>query len=224
MTLAGHEVSHNLGFKNNRLANRLLGIASNIPMGVPSAVSFKRYHMEHHRYQGEDVVDVDVPGEFEAWLFQSRPGKAVWLLLQPFFYSLRPLFSNPKQPCKWEYINAAVVVTTNVAAFWLGGANALFYLIGGSLIGMGVHPAAGHFVAEHYVLNPGFETMSYYGPLNWFALNVGYHNEHHDFPNIPGARLHLLREIAPFPRVKRVTMDEEARKKLQARELEAHRR
>ncbi|KOB64204.1 putative dihydroceramide desaturase [Operophtera brumata] len=42
---------------------------------------------------------------------------------------------------------------------------------------MGVHPVA------------GFETYSYYGPLNWITFNVGYHNEHHDFPAVPGSRL-----------------------------------
>ncbi|KNZ81612.1 Dihydroceramide delta(4)-desaturase [Termitomyces sp. J132] len=41
------------------------------------------------------------------------------------------------------------------------------------------------------------ETFSYYGPLNLLAYNVGYHNEHHDFPSVPWTRLPALRALAP---------------------------
>ncbi|CAL9233040.1 unnamed protein product [Arabidopsis halleri] len=55
-----------------------------------------------------------------------------------------------------------------------------------------MHPMAGHFISEHYVFNP----YSYYGPLNLLTWSVGYDNEHHDFPRIPGNKLHLAKEIA----------------------------
>src|SRR5262249_27617532 len=41
------------------------------------------------------------------------------------------------------------------------------------------------------------ETYSYYGRLNLIAFNVGYHNEHHDFPSVPWNKLPHLKKTAP---------------------------
>ena len=53
--LAIHELSHNLGFKTVS-NNKLLAMAANLPIGIPYCITFKPYHMEHHRYQVK-IVD-----------------------------------------------------------------------------------------------------------------------------------------------------------------------
>jgi len=196
MTLAMHEISHNLAFKSFYW-NRVFGCIANLPLGIPAFVSFKRYHSEHHRYQGQEGIDVDIPTAAEGRIFNTAPRKALWWLMQPLFYAFRPMLVVPKKPNAWEGINWLVQFIFDAAVWYFLGTQALAYLVLSTLLGMGLHPMAGHFVAEHYTFQRSQETYSYYGPLNWFSHNVGYHNEHHDFPFIPGCRLRQLRELAP---------------------------
>ncbi|XP_054265804.1 sphingolipid delta(4)-desaturase DES1-like isoform X2 [Macrosteles quadrilineatus] len=106
------------------------------------------------------------------------------------------MFTNPKPATSLEKINTATQLVFNaLVAYYLGG-RVLVYMIGGSLLAMGLHPVAGHFISEHYMFKKGFETYSYYGPLNKITFNVGYHNEHHDFPYVPGSKLPEVKRIA----------------------------
>ena len=196
LLLALHELSHNLGFKKP-WANRLFALFANLPMGIPAAVTFRHYHLLHHRFQGLEGVDTDLPTAFEGRVFSSTVMKAVWMFLQPFFYSLRPLVVRPRALGPWEIANLIVQVLFDICIWYFLGVKALVYLPLGALLSMGLHPVAGHFISEHYTSVPGQETYSYYGPLNKVTFNVGYHNEHHDFPYIPGSRLPRVREIAP---------------------------
>ena len=198
LLLAIHEIAHNMAFGHAKpMRNKLFGIFVNLPIGVPMAVSFKKYHMEHHKYQGHEELDTDIPTAMEAQLFRNTFGKAVWMFLQPFFYALRPLIMNPRMMSKLEALNFLIQITADVLVVHYFGPKSLFYMIAGSLLGMGIHPVAGHFISEHYMFSLGFETYSYYGVLNRVTFNVGYHNEHHDFPNIPGSLLPKVREYAP---------------------------
>jgi len=198
LLLAIHQVAHNAAFGHAKpLYNRIFSVFANIPIGVPMALSFKKYHLEHHKYQGHEHIDCDIPTAAEAKLFHNTFGKAVWMFLQPFFYAFRPLFMNPKVACKLEVFNFIFQFMCDGLVYYYLGPKALFYLIAGSLLGMGIHPVAGHFISEHYMFSLGFETYSYYGILNKVTFNVGYHNEHHDFPNVPGSLLPKVREYAP---------------------------
>lgn len=92
--LAIHEITHNLAFKGIR-ANKALAVFANLPIGVPYSAAFKvclprllkllslnelmcspqRYHLEHHKYLGEDGIDTDLPTHFELICLNNVLGK-----------------------------------------------------------------------------------------------------------------------------------------------------
>jgi len=194
--LAMHEISHNLAYPKP-WQNRVLGCFANITTSVPHFSMFQRYHMEHHQYQGVEGVDTDVPSEYEGWFFSNTLKKIFWVVMMPLFYVIRPLFVKPKKPGLWEGINWTVLFRVDIIVWQTWGVKSIAYFLLSSLLGSGLHPVAGHFISEHYVFIKGQETYSYYGPLNLTTFNVGYHNEHHDFPRVPGCKLPQLRSMAP---------------------------
>jgi sphingolipid delta-4 desaturase len=197
--VAYHECAHQLVFRH-RLANRLLGIATNLPTLFPSYASFERYHLKHHQYQGDYGADIDVPSAWEAGLAgRHLLGKAAWQLFFPILHSLRSGRLQPRVPLvtPWVIVNAVVQVAFDVWLLtWLAPSGTL-YLVLSFFFCVGLHPLGARWIQEHFVLAPGQETYSYYGPLNRVALNIGYHNEHHDFPFIPWHRLPRLTALAP---------------------------
>ncbi|KAI0058711.1 hypothetical protein BV25DRAFT_1908991 [Artomyces pyxidatus] len=197
--LAIHEITHNLAFKGVK-ANKALAIIVNLPIGVPYAVTFKGYHMEHHKYLGEDGVDTDLPTQLELICLNNVLGKVFFCTFQILFYALRPGFVRSQRQSYWHFISIAVQLCFDyvLCAYVQGGTKMLIYMIMSSFWAGSLHPLAGHFIAEHYVWDDlDQETYSYYGWLNIFAYNVGYHNEHHDFPSVPWTRLPALRALAP---------------------------
>jgi sphingolipid delta-4 desaturase len=193
-----HECTHNLIFKTPG-ANTLTGIIANLPHGLPSSVFFQRYHLKHHAFQGVYELDADIPNEWEARLVGTSPWrKAIWLLLFPLVQSTRPPRLREIRPIdRWVVLNLVVQAGFDVAVWFVLGPKAFAYLFIAFFFSVGLHPLGARWVQEHYLLFQGQETTSYYGWLNRLALNVGYHNEHHDFPSIPWNRLPDLKRTAP---------------------------
>ena len=288
LSLMTHELSHDLVFprpSSGPNPNEWFGIFCNTAMGIPSSTMFKRYHMEHHLFQGDDEYDMDLPTKWEGNFFTNTFLKAIWLLAQPLFYALRPVIVKPKTPYLIDNLNTIIILTTDALIAYYVSPMALVYLVLSTLLGMGFHPVAGHFIAEHYVfdykygtfnvvkvisnkdnvvkcsvnslnyienigekilpknlqvgdrlitpessseynvvdvdtsnnvvtldrvygdevissktvfsLDDTTETYSYYGALNYICWNVGYHNEHHDFPKVAGWNLPKVKAAAP---------------------------
>lgn len=193
-----HEASHNLIFKNRTL-NTIFGIIADLPKVVPSYVSFKSYHLKHHSFQGDYYLDADLASKWEAKLIGNTfLGKALWELFFPFFQAFRTMrlkeieFMNA-----WVIINWIVVFAADALIIIYFGWIAFLYLSFSLVFSIGLHPLGARWIQEHFLVAPPQETYSYYGLLNIPSLNVGYHNEHHDFPSVPWDRLPLLRKSAP---------------------------
>ena len=194
-----HETAHRLVFKR-KLPNILVGLFANLPQIFPGAISFSKYHLKHHAFQGVYELDGDLPFHWEARLVGSSPlGKALWLLLFPVFQALRPLRMK-EVPLwdRWTAVNVLVQIAFTAAIWVLLGPNALLYLGASLFFSIGLHPLGARWIQRHFLTEDGDqETFSYYGPLNRLAFNVGYHNEHHDFPSVPWNKLPEIRAAAP---------------------------
>jgi sphingolipid 4-desaturase/C4-monooxygenase len=194
-----HEAAHHLIFRGVK-PNLAAALVANLPSLVPTALSFRHFHLKHHAFQGVEELDADLPSRWEARLIGSGfPGKATWLLLFPIFQTLRTLRTREVGAFdKWAVLNIVVQVAFTYSIYLTMGPGALIYLLASFWFSVGLHPLGARWIQEHYlVLDENQETYSYYGPLNSINLNVGYHNEHHDFPSVPWNLLPEIKRLAP---------------------------
>lgn len=193
-----HEASHGLLFKG-KVPNLFAGILANLPHIFASSVSFQRYHLKHHAHQGEHDLDADLPDFWEARLVSNNPlSKMMWFLFFPVFQVTRTARLNIELFDRWVFVNWVIQIAFNVAIWFLIGPKAFVFMLASFFFSVGLHPLGARWIQEHYLtLDPVQETYSYYGPLNKVAFNVGFHNEHHDFPSIPWNKLPQIKSKAP---------------------------
>jgi sphingolipid 4-desaturase/C4-monooxygenase len=194
-----HECGHLLVFKG-KAANFWAAIIANLPHIFPSAISFQHYHHRHHTHQSVHDYDGDLPDFWEAkFVSNSKFWKIIWLAFFPFFqigHTLR--LKDLKKLDFWIIANWIVQIAFNLAIWYWLGPKAFVFLLASFLFSVGLHPLGARWIQEHYlVLDNHQETYSYYGPLNTIAFNIGYHNEHHDFPSVPWNHLPKLKKTAP---------------------------
>jgi sphingolipid delta-4 desaturase len=194
-----HDTCHNLVFRG-RTANRLIAIVANLPLVVPGAISFGKYHLLHHRHMGDLEFDAGIPGPTEARVIgRSGVAKAAWIAGTIFVQGV----VRPNRMKKitlldgWTVVNIVIQTAAMVLLVYVAGWAPLKYLLFSTVFAIGLHPLGARWIQEHFALAPDQETYSYYGPLNKLSFNVGYHNEHHDIVNVPWSRLPEIRRIAP---------------------------
>jgi sphingolipid 4-desaturase/C4-monooxygenase len=194
-----HDCAHNLVFRS-RTANRLVAIVANLPLVVPGAISFAKYHLLHHRNMGDLELDAGIPGPTESRVVgRSAITKTLWVAgtigIQGIVRPRR--LTRVRLLDAWTIVNLVVqVAAMTLLAIW-AGFGPFKYLVTATVFAIGLHPLGARWIQEHFALAPGQETYSYYGPLNKVSFNVGFHNEHHDIVTIPWRRLPRVREIAP---------------------------
>eukprot|EP00741_Cyanophora_paradoxa_P013908 tig00020723_g13426.t1 len=193
-----HDLTHNCVFAS-KFQNMFWHLIANLPILVPSTISFRHYHLMHHSYLNETYMDPDVPSPLEAKIFGTTAlGKATWMLGFALWQGIRMVrFRGAGSWDRWIALNWLFQATYIYAIYQTCGLGALFYMSISSIFAIGLHPLGARWVAEHYATAPDQETYSYYGPSNIIGFNIGYHNEHHDLPRVPWSKLPEVRRMAP---------------------------
>lgn len=190
-----HEASHNLIVRGDR-ANKVWSIIANLVLIGPAAIDFRHQHIEHHRRLGEGYLDTQAPPESEVRTIGAHGWKKLWSFAFGRFF-----FSEPRRPSTptdgWLVANWIACVGTGLIVVWTLGWTAFAFLGLSGLLAFGPSIVGARRISEHLPAREGQPTNSYYGALNWFSFNVGYHVEHHDFPAVAWRRLPRLHRTAP---------------------------
>ena len=136
-----HDCTHNLVFRKTRW-NAWLQILANLPIVFPAAISFRKFHLLHHRFQGDPELDADLASPLEARLVgNGTVRKALWLLTFFAWQSLRvPRLKRVRMLDRWYLANVAVQLAFLAGLWAVAGWKAVLYLTLSSIFAIGLHP------------------------------------------------------------------------------------
>lgn len=191
-----HETVHDLALTSGPLANKVFGNFINLSLAWPVIGGYYKAHRYHHSYLGS-VLDVKYPPMEEAVEYD----KNIWTRLK--FVFLHPILGGERwaknvkeKPTDFAYWNLVSVYTFNIVILILIGWQSLLYLLLSFWINDTIFVQGSKNFADHWVDETTTHTYSNYGWFNLINFNIGYHREHHDFPNVPGRYLPKVNEVA----------------------------
>ena len=100
-----------------------------------------------------DGLDADLPTVAEAMVLDSVLGKAFFCTFQILFYAIRPMMIYRIPISRIHIFNIVVQIGFDIGLVRATGQmTPLVYLLLSSFLAGSLHPCAGHFIAEHYLL------------------------------------------------------------------------
>ena len=160
-------------------------------------MGFRVYHLKHHSHQGNYEWDADwrTIGR-RGWSETNGSAKRLVDAFSFFQLTRPPRLKAITMWDRWFLINLHCAAAYDVAMVYFCGWAGLLYLVflssfpSASIPWEPVDPGTLH-------QRPGPGDIQLLRTHQLLALNMGYHNEHHDLPSIPWNNLPKLRALAP---------------------------
>lgn len=183
--------------------DRTLAILANWPTGLPYAELVRSFHSEHMAFQGSGACkDPERPSPWELQYIHGAGLKMLYLAIHPLVLAHRLLFRQALTLTRFVWWNLGSQFLCNLMVWYWWGGWAVFYMLASTYVGASPwHPAAFYFLTHHHLctteieVNTQTRTYSYYGILNAFTLNAGYHRERHLCRQVPWSKLPLIRQM-----------------------------
>jgi sphingolipid delta-4 desaturase len=193
---ATHELVHDAAWPGRPLWNKVLGNAVNWSLGWPMIGGYHRTHRYHHAFLGTNL-DAKYPSLEEAASYdQNLWGRLRFIFTHPLNGGERWTKFVGEEPTPFAVWNYRTTWAFNVAYTLLVGWKAYLYILTSMWVNDCIYIQGSKNFADHWVDQDKAYACSYYGWINRINFNIGYHREHHDFPNIPGRYLPQVTQIA----------------------------
>jgi len=193
------DFASNLAFGYEYL-DRGSAIIGNFTTGVPYAELLRFFEAEHRAFYNSKLhTDPNKPNKVEIANVHGVGIKLLYLALYPIVLCHRLLFRHRISMTRFISWNVVLQILFNLWVWYFCGFFSLLFLLFSSFVGMSpLHPCATHLLLEHQTVDHKIEkqvTYSYYGIMNLWMCNAGYHREKHLEPRVPWTRIHLIRQL-----------------------------